>query len=821
MDVNFKRDLQHLVITLCRILFNNIQENSTCKSFQQINQRMHHGDISCIADLNPFIELFRTAKYLQFETVTFNYSSSTIIFNYQWDPRDHDLNLNHLIEISKYHYQSFIPFIYKIDRWRRRSLESLTTSSILSHIEYYLPGFKYLYDFHWITDSLNLSLTLPNTYPSEQEPGILFLTSDFGVSVVVVIKRYCEDLMYESSYDLAKDSDDYVDLVKKYKKYAADKHANKLLTVIGATYTEDPNCLYPFKFVDEIDSSIARSVQLCSGSTSTSSPVNIYQAPRQETAKSYDPNTTIYGQSWVQPSEPAQKVQPLKMPINPGKSAPVVGADWVYDNTCENNDFDEYNYLNIPHPDGYNVLLEIGQTSNVQIFRAHSIILRARCSYFKSALSNDWCKKDDNDMIIFKKPNILPNIFKVILNYLYTGTLDLTDLTNSELIHLLEATDELALEELFSHIQEHLIIHSSEYIKQNPNLVIDIAFKHDAFTNLQTFCVDLITQDPQPFFSSTLFESTDISILTAILSRDDIRMKEIALWNQIIQWGLHNSHTQVDKDEIEHDSFDDVSSIDFVSLKSTLSPLLPLIRFSDISSKDYETKVKPFQSILPLNLSTLLCRYHFENNNGLDPINLNLGPRKPPYNINSTIINHKHAALIANWIDSNEGNLNVNGKIQYGKIRFNLLYRGSKHLFSFERFHKMCDNQGPSLVLIKIKVNNNDIEVDRREEIIGGYNPVGWQSANQYITRDDSFIFNLGDLFESKYILSRIQPNLKNYAIYDGENFGPSFGKGDMEFSCTAKPREGFCRWRCYDKPIRHTEDRFWVEEIEVFKVVQ
>ncbi|CAG8525993.1 8328_t:CDS:2 [Funneliformis mosseae] len=377
------------------------------------------------------------------------------------------------------------------------------------------------------------------------------------------------------------------------------------------------------------------------------------------------------------------------------------------------------------------------------------------------------------------------------------GTLDLTDLTTFELIQLLEATDELALEELFSHIQEHLITHSSDYIKQNPNIVIDIAFKHDAFTTLQTFCVDLITQDPQPFFSSSSFVSTNISILTAILSRDDIRMEEVTIWNQIIQWGLHNSHAYVDKDDIEFDPFDDdVSSIDFTSLKATLSPLLPLIRFSDIASKDYETQVKPFQSILPLNMSTLLCRYHFENNNGLDPpINLNLGQRKPPYNINSTIINHKHAALIANWIDSNEGNLNVNGKIQFGKIRFNLLYRGSKHLFSFERFHKMCDNQGPSIVLLKIKANNNnEVEVDGREEIIGGYNPVGWQSANQYITRDDSFIFNLGELIESKYILSRIQPNLKNYAIYDGENFGPSFGKGDMEFSCTARPREGFCR---------------------------
>ncbi|POG61239.1 hypothetical protein GLOIN_2v1705681 [Rhizophagus irregularis DAOM 181602=DAOM 197198] len=456
----------------------------------------------------------------------------------------------------------------------------------------------------------------------------------------------------------------------------------------------------------------------------------------------------------------------------------------------------------LKNSDDYNVLLEIGQPPNIKVFRAHSIILKARCLYFKSALSNDWCKKDENRNIIFKKPNILPNVFEVILNYVYTGTLVFSNLTTSEIIHLLETIDELAFEELFSHVQEHLISHSSEFIKQNISTVTDIAFKHEAFKILQTYCIDLITKEPQPFFSSPAFLSTNESILIAILSSDDVRIEEIILWNYIIQWGLHNSSTPIEMiikdDEIEYETIDEYTSIDFTSLKTTLSPLLSLIRFSDISTEDYETKVKPFQSILPSNL--LLWRYHFEDKT----IKINLTSRKPPYSINSTLINHKQSTIIANWIDSNEGNLNVNGKIQFGKIRFNLLYRGSKHQFSFKKFHKMCDNQGPSLVLIKSKSN---IDGCCKEEIIGGYNPVGWKSANQYIIRDDSFIFNLGDLSsESNYILSRIQPNLKYYAIYDGENFGPSFGKGDMEFSCISRPREGFCRWRCYDKPIRDTE---------------
>ncbi len=64
--------------------------------------------------------------------------------------------------------------------------------------------------------------------------------------------------------------------------------------------------------------------------------------------------------------------------------------------------------------DDYNVNIQIGEESNFEIFKAHSIILRARSPYFRVALSNNWAKKD-GDIINFKKPNIVPNVFRIIL----------------------------------------------------------------------------------------------------------------------------------------------------------------------------------------------------------------------------------------------------------------------------------------------------------------------------------------------------------------------------------------------------------------------
>ncbi|CAG8728359.1 4158_t:CDS:2, partial [Funneliformis caledonium] len=92
----------------------------------------------------------------------------------------------------------------------------------------------------------------------------------------------------------------------------------------------------------------------------------------------------------------------------------------------------------------------------IDTFRVHSAILCARCPYFQVALSNNWIKKDD-DKFTFAKPNIFPKTFEVILRYLYGGTINLDRQGSSDLILLLEASDELCLNELCEYIQDCII----------------------------------------------------------------------------------------------------------------------------------------------------------------------------------------------------------------------------------------------------------------------------------------------------------------------------------------------------------------------------
>ena len=68
---------------------------------------------------------------------------------------------------------------------------------------------------------------------------------------------------------------------------------------------------------------------------------------------------------------------------------------------------------------GYNhdVIIQVGEestTNEIKEFKVHSLLLGTRSIYFRSALSDNWAVKKDG-MTTFKKPNISPKIFEIIL----------------------------------------------------------------------------------------------------------------------------------------------------------------------------------------------------------------------------------------------------------------------------------------------------------------------------------------------------------------------------------------------------------------------
>jgi hypothetical protein len=62
----------------------------------------------------------------------------------------------------------------------------------------------------------------------------------------------------------------------------------------------------------------------------------------------------------------------------------------------------------------YDITIEVGNDPYVKIFRAHMVILNYRSPYLKRILSNNK-KKNDGTLTHIKLPNILPEIFDIVL----------------------------------------------------------------------------------------------------------------------------------------------------------------------------------------------------------------------------------------------------------------------------------------------------------------------------------------------------------------------------------------------------------------------
>src|SRR6266511_1085689 len=64
----------------------------------------------------------------------------------------------------------------------------------------------------------------------------------------------------------------------------------------------------------------------------------------------------------------------------------------------------------------YDVEIKVGTGQDAKTFRAHSAFLKARSSYFNAALSKNWIKRsEDESVILFKKENVSPRVFEVLL----------------------------------------------------------------------------------------------------------------------------------------------------------------------------------------------------------------------------------------------------------------------------------------------------------------------------------------------------------------------------------------------------------------------
>ncbi|GES99116.1 carbohydrate-binding module family 13 protein [Rhizophagus clarus] len=296
-----------------------------------------------------------------------------------------------------------------------------------------------------------------------------------------------------------------------------------------------------------------------------------------------------------------------------------------------------------------------------------------------------------------KLPNILPEIFQIILRYIYCGKLSLKEYDISDIIKILVAG----------------------------------------------------------------------KLLVSVIQSENLQMNVTQIWEHVLKWGLAQNP------ELPSDPTN-FSKEDFKALKNNIRQFIPFIKFRDLTTQEFSDKVLPYRKILPKELLYDDLLKYFLNPDSQPIKNSKLYTTTKEINIDFKIITIQHIELISKWIDRLDDIKNA--------YKFNLLLRGSRDAFASKKFHEICDNRSHTITIIKVKDNN---------EILGGYNPIAWES---------------GDAFHVKN---------EYLATFNHSNFCPSFGTGDLSLIKTS----GGCINNDYEKKIRETTDEFTVEEYEVFQI--
>ncbi|CAG8749541.1 6351_t:CDS:2, partial [Cetraspora pellucida] len=407
-----------------------------------------------------------------------------------------------------------------------------------------------------------------------------------------------------------------------------------------------------------------------------------------------------------------------------------------------------------------------------------------------------WATRNDG-VIVFKKPNIVPAVFLLILQYIYTGVLDLTDQSSFNILALLVASDELILNKLVDYVQNHLINKESSWLQKHSVVALHTVFKLQSCKILQDHIIQTICADPKSFFELKEFSTLDKDIFLKLVMSNDLDFDEIDTWKYLVKWGTAQSAPN-GKSKMDITNWGDN---DFASLKKSLDPFIPYIRFHEISRDDFYYHVRPYKKVIPENLYEDLVAYLMAN---VNPKFSKLPSRCGSINIDSVIIERDKAANIINWI---EKRTKFARKPHY---KFNLTYRATRDGFDYNKF---IANNCSGAILVLIKISDS-------EKIIGGYNPLGLRNnynrsyhSQYWEVTNDSFIFCFEDIKgPNTHTLSRVKNS--SAAICNHSGHWMNFGNSDLVLN----GQNGTCIQGQYDKKILNVNN-FAVKELETFVV--
>ncbi|KAG9306428.1 hypothetical protein G9A89_003538 [Geosiphon pyriformis] len=447
------------------------------------------------------------------------------------------------------------------------------------------------------------------------------------------------------------------------------------------------------------------------------------------------------------------------------------------------------------------VRITVGNGPNAITFHAHGLVLATRSSYFAAALSSNLVQRE-NGIILFSEPNISPQIFEVILRYMYSGEIELNKYEVPKILELIVAAEELILEKLINHLEDYLIEHHAKELKENFLTLRETSYKYPSFKKLQDFFTEIAVRNPAAIFNSQDFTSLDQCALVSFLQRDLFDLQEAEIWEKVVEWGAAKLANNIDIKEISN-----WTDENFEAFNGIIEEFLPFIRFFHISSVDFYYKVKPFEKILPGTLYEDLLHHY------LVPGSHQTSVDAQPLRLRTKLLEIHNLKQLLHWIEDKDENTPFQNQLEY---KITLLLQGSRDGFTPADFHRLCNDKRATVTVIKVKETG---------QLIGGYNPVSWHSGGRLSKGDGSFIFSLGNGKAENAKLSK-------FSVEHGGNYsskyGPKFGESNLVMGGDDFQNKSGCYCRSdnsYEHAImpdsEHERVNFSVEEYEVFQIIK
>lgn len=169
---------------------------------------------------------------------------------------------------------------------------------------------------------------------------------------------------------------------------------------------------------------------------------------------------------------------------------------------------------------------------------AHKNILATRSSYFRALLYGGLVESTKNE-IELKVPL---NVFKALLNYLYTGRMSLAKMNNEEILDCFSLTNEYGLEELNSAISIYLTNHLS---LENCCAIFESA-RLFSLKTLTDASIKFIATNLNELLGSSSFHTLSQDSLCILLERDSFCAPELQIFNAVSEWYKKNPNADIE-----------------------------------------------------------------------------------------------------------------------------------------------------------------------------------------------------------------------------------------------------------------------------------